>query len=256
MRLIKMALLPILLFSVSFNIFSDDHVQQAPVLFPLETLQCNFNGNKDIDDLNKIKDEWNDFVQDNEDVSYASWIITPMFRSASDFTNDIAWLGVSPNWTAFGKAYDAWYDKAGDIAAKFDRVYTCDTQQLFAAQIIRQTESNSNNGIMMVSNCSLMNDATLVDIAMADQKWNAYLDSQDSEGTIVKWYPGPGTPTNLEYSFKYVTLTPSMEAWGESSESFVNAGGLMKQQEIYGSLLSCDSARIYRIDAYGGQQQN
>ena len=63
--------------------------------------------------------------------------------------------------------------------------------------MIRQTEGSGNNGVMMVSNCSLINDATLVDVAMADQKWNAYLDSQGSDGTIVRWFPGPELqPTN------------------------------------------------------------
>ena len=253
MNIISKALLPIFL-TLSINLLADNHIQQAPTLIPLETLQCNFNDNKDINDLNKLKAEWNKFVQENDDVSYASWIVTPMFRSASDFTNDISWLGVSPSWTAFGKAYDAWYEKAGRLAAKFDDVYTCDTQQMFAAQMVRQSESTSGRGVMMVSNCSLINDATLMDVAVADQKWNAYLDIQDAEGSIFRWYPGPGTPTDLSYSFKYVTTAPSMTAWGQASESFVNGGGLMKQTEIFGNIVSCDSARLYSINAYGGQQ--
>ena len=245
----------ILFFVVLFplSIAADDHVE-APTLFPLETLQCNFNGNKDVDDLYKLQEEWTSFVTESEDVDYASWLITPMFRSASDFTNDIGWLGISPSWSAFGKGYDAWFDRAGDIAEKFNKVYTCDTQQLFAAQMVRQSEGSADSGVMMVSNCSLINNATLIDVTMADQKWNAYLDSQGSEGTIVKWYPGPGTPTNLDYSFKYVSLAPSMEAWGVDSESFVNNGGLLAQQEIFGNIVSCDSPRLYLISAYGGQQ--
>ena len=251
----KIKFIFVLLASLSLSdLYADDHVMQAPTLIPLETLQCNFNGNKDVEDLYKIQDEWSAFVEESEDVSYASWLVTPMFRSASDFTNDIGWLGISPNWTAFGKAYDAWFDRAGKIAEKFDKVYTRDSQQLFAAQIVRQTENTSSNGVMMVSHCSLINSATLMDVTMADQKWNAYLDSQGSEGTIVKWYPGPGTPTDLDYSFKYVSLAPSMEAWGEGSESFVNNGGLLVQQEIFGNIVSCDSPRLYRINAYGGQQ--
>ena len=71
---------------------------------------------EDVDDLYKLQEEWTSFVNENEDVAYASWLITPMYRSASDFTNDIGWLGVSPSWSAFGKAYDAWFDRAGDIA--------------------------------------------------------------------------------------------------------------------------------------------
>ncbi len=255
MNLISKALLPLIL-TLSFMLRADDHVQQAPNLFPLETLQCNFNENKDIDDLNKLKGEWNKFVQENDDVTYASWIVTPMYRSASDFTNDIAWLGVSPNWTSFGSGYDAWFNKAGKLASKFNDVYTCATQQLFAAQMVRQSKSTSDSGVMMVSNCSLINDATLLDVAAADQKWNKYLDSQGSEGAIIRWYPGPGTPTDLDYSFKYVTTAPSWTSWGESSEAFVNGGGLMKQQEIFGNIVSCDSARFYVINAYGGQSQN
>ena len=58
MRLKKGALLPVIFLFLSFNILSDGHEQQAPDLFPLETLQCNFNGNKDIDDLWKEYEEY------------------------------------------------------------------------------------------------------------------------------------------------------------------------------------------------------
>ena len=253
MNLISKALLPLLL-TLSFNISADDHIPQAPYLFPLETMQCNFNENKDMDDLMKLQGEWKKFIEGNDEISYAAWVITPLYRSASDFTNDIAWLGASPSWTAFGKGYQAWFEEAGRIAEKFNDVYTCDTRQMFATQSIRQSENTSDNGVMLVSNCSLINDATLMDVAAADQKWNAYLDSQNSDGSILRWYPGPGTPTDLDYSFKYVQPAPSMSAWGESSESIVNGGGLMKQAEIFGNIVSCDSARFYSINAYGGQQ--
>ena len=53
----------------------------------------------------------------------AAWVITPLYRSASDFTNDIAWLGASPSWTAFGKGYQAWFEEAGRLAEKFNDVY-------------------------------------------------------------------------------------------------------------------------------------
>mgnify|MGYP001017281716 FL=1 len=96
-------------------------------------MQCNFNENKDLDDLLKLQAEWNKFIQGNEEIAYAAWVITPLYRSASDFTNDLAWLGVSPSWTTFGKGYELWYQEAGKLAAKFNDVYTCDTRQMFAA---------------------------------------------------------------------------------------------------------------------------
>ena len=43
---------------------------------------------------------------------------------------------------------------------------------------------------MSVSNCTLKEGTTPVELAMADSKWNEYLDSIDSEGGIYRWFPG------------------------------------------------------------------
>ena len=51
----KIKFIFVLLASLSLSsLYADDHVMQAPTLIPLETLQCNFNGNKDVEDLYKI----------------------------------------------------------------------------------------------------------------------------------------------------------------------------------------------------------
>ena len=79
MNLISKAFLPIIL-ALSFNISADDHVQEAPYFVPLETMQCNFNENKDLDDLMKLQAVWNKFIQGNEEIAYAAWVITPLYR--------------------------------------------------------------------------------------------------------------------------------------------------------------------------------
>ena len=99
---------------------------------------------------------------------------------------------------------------------------------------------------MLVSNCSLKEGTTPVELAMADSKWNEYLDSIDSEGGIYRWFPGPGAEVDAEYTFKNVLTNSSMTEWGKSSEIYVNGGGIPVQMQIYGDMLDCDAPRMYQ----------
>ena len=229
------------------SLFSEDNTPQMPNLFPIEVQQCNFKGNKDMDDFMSHIDEWNDFLDAHSDSPYVGWVLTPHYRTASDFSFDFGWLGGSNTWESFGAIYDAWMEKAPKLAAKFDRVRSCDTQTIFAAQAVRQLpESSDQSGVLMVSNCKVLEGVTPIDIFQADAKWNAYLDSIGNEGGIFRWYPAIGAPSNLDYDFKYVLFAESMSTWGQSSGNFVNGGGIQVNDEIFGNLLSCDSARMYQ----------
>ena len=231
---------------LSFTIFADDHVMSSPTFVPVETQQCTFNGNKDIDDFMNLIDDWNEVLDSNEEYSYSGWVLTPQYRTESDFSFDFAWLGVSNNWSEFGGIYDVWLKEAGPLAAKFDKIRTCKTQTLFAGQTIRPAkESSDSGGVLLISNCTLSEGATLMDLAAADAKLNLYLDSINSEGGIYRWFPGLGSPSDASYTFKNVQSASSMLAWGKSSETFVNGGGLATQSSIYGEIVSCDSARMY-----------
>ena len=245
MRLKKMALLPVTFLFLSFNILSDGHEMPVPNFIPVEIQQCSFNGNKDMDDFMNLIDDWNEVLDANSDYSYSAWVLSPQYRSESDFSFDFGWLGVSNNWSDFGNIYDVWLKEAGPLAAKFDKIRSCKTQNLFAGQTIRPSKSPSSSGVLLVSNCTLSEESTMADLNEADLKMNAYLDSIDSDGGIYRWYPGLGAPSDSEYSFKNVQSASSMAEWGESSEVFVNGGGLAAQASIYGELLTCDSARMY-----------
>ena len=239
----------LIILTLTFNgiIFAEDSTPQIPNFFPIEIQQCNFKGNKDMDDFMSHIDEWNEFLDAHNDSPYAGWVLTPHYRTASDFSFDFGWLGGSSSWKSFGEIYDAWMEKAPKLAEKFDRVRSCDTQTVFAAQVIRQpSESSDRSGVMMVSNCKVLDGVNPMDILQADMRWNDYLDSTSNEGGIYRWYPAIGAASELEYDFKYVLTTDSMSAWGESSGNFVNGGGFQANAEIYGNLVSCDSARMYQ----------
>ena len=148
-----------------------------------------------------------------------------------------------------GYCTDIWFEEAAALGAKFDKIRTCNTQTIFAAQVIRQSSPDEDSeGVMMVSNCSVSEGITPVDLAMADAKWNAYLDSNEGKGSIFRWYPAVGDSIEADYDFKNVFTASSMNEWGDGMGSIINEGGLLAQLEIYGEMLSCDSPRLYQIN--------
>ena len=239
----------LLALSASFWLFSDDHTPEMPNFFPIEIQQCNFNGNNDMEDFMRHIDEWNDFLNEYSEYPYAGWVVTPHYRSAGDNSFDFGWLGGSNSWSSFGKIYDIWFEEAAALGAKFDKIRTCNTQTIFAAQVIRQSSPDEDSeGVMMVSNCSVSEGITPVDLAMADAKWNAYLDSNEGKGSIFRWYPAVGDSIEADYDFKNVFTASSMNEWGDGIGSIINEGGLLVQLEIYGEILSCDSPRLYQTN--------
>tara|TARA_X000000368_G_scaffold94391_1_gene72242 strand:- start:399 stop:1172 length:774 start_codon:yes stop_codon:yes gene_type:complete len=247
MNIISKVLLPLFL-TFSIHLLADDHIPQNPTFVPLEIQQCNFKDNKDMDDFMSHIDEWNNFLDKHSEHPYSGWVLSPHYRTASDYSFDFGWLGVSDSWSNYGKIYDAWLSEARKLGAKFDKVRSCETQTLFAATAIRsaQISSETGTGVLLVSNCQLNEGSTLMDLAEADAKWNNYLDSIDNKGGIYRWFPGLGAASNIDYSFKNVLVSSSMSEWGEGSDTFVNGGGLQTQTAIYGNIVSCDSARMYQ----------
>ena len=55
----------------SFNIHSDDHIQ--PTFIPVESFACNYSDGKDMDDLLKVTEEWNEYA-DETGFQYSAWI--------------------------------------------------------------------------------------------------------------------------------------------------------------------------------------
>ena len=55
----------------SFNILSDDHIQ--PTFIPVESFACNYADGKDMEDLLKVTEEWNEYA-DETDFQYLSLI--------------------------------------------------------------------------------------------------------------------------------------------------------------------------------------
>ena len=100
MNLISKALLPLIL-TLSFYISADDHVE-SPTFIPVEGFACNYAPGKDMDDLMKVTEEWNDYVDDS-DVKYSAWIFSTYFYSEEE-TADFFWIGASPTWEDLGRA--------------------------------------------------------------------------------------------------------------------------------------------------------
>ena len=239
----KLIVLSIVIYSVSFTTIADNH---TPVLIPLEVQQCNFNEKKDMDDFLNLIGEWNDLLDDHSEYPYSGWVLTPQYRTSSDFSFDFAWVGVSDSWSNFGNIYDVWLEKGAKLGAKFEKIRSCKTQNLFASQAVRVPEVSSESSVLLVSNCKLNEGSTLLDVAVADAKWNDYLDSTGSAGGIYRWFPGLGAPSDIDFDFKNVLVSSSMAEWGASSDTYVNGGGFGLQAEIYGDVVFCDSARMYQ----------
>ena len=62
MQLKLSAVLSAVFFIFSINLSSDDHT--SPTFVPVEAFACNYSSGKDMDDLMRVVDEWNEYVND------------------------------------------------------------------------------------------------------------------------------------------------------------------------------------------------
>lgn len=246
MQLTKLATLLAILFSLSFNTFSEE--QEQPNIVPLEHFGCNYNKGKDRDDDLKVISEWNEFV-DQSGLNYSAYLVDPYYTNP-DEQYDTHWIGFSPSFEEMGKAQELMMTAEGaKLQDKFNRVTTCGEHDLWGSYTVRASSNNEGGGILTLSSCKLTEGSTIEDLMQADVRMNEFADQAGNTGGIYRWFPGPGVQLEWtsEYDFLAANTASSLSEWGAGADAMVNQGGAAMQASIYGNLVQCVDTRVFVV---------
>ena len=232
---------------LSFSVLSND---AEPTFVPVEGFACNYAPGRDMDDLMKVVNEWNEYV-DESDVQYSAWVFSTYFYSDEE-TADFFWIGASPTWEELGKTQTLMMEPEGQkLSNKFNRVTPCSDHTNWGYENVRefQSEDGDNQGVTSIVWCSLTEGTTYEQVLAADKKFNEYADSMNMKGGAGRWYPGSGIPSRFDADFLWSQDADNHIEWGKAVDRAVNGGGNQVFQSIYGELMTCENRAVYNVTA-------
>ncbi len=217
--------------------------QQVPFL-PTELFICNFQDGSDMSDLQRVHEDFNEWADEAGVNTFTSYLLMPAFHS-DQLTADVIYMNIWNNGEAMGNGVAT--IAAGDGAAGFGEVLDCGAHQLFMLAGIKPPSDGllSNGAVFQFTNCRLMDNRNGTDgieaaLAWADATGEAGI--QDAQALL---FPVAGEAGDADYSFKWITGTSSVRAFGRSMDQFMSAGLVQTRGNMMRNLASCDSQRIY-----------
>ena len=96
---------------------------------------------------------------------------------------------------------------------------------------------------MAISSCSFKEGKSGSDLAENDKVWNAYNDGTGFTGGVYRWWPGPGSATNIDHDFYLAIGYSSMEQFGQARDDRLASMRAGTRPE---GILNCDDARVYK----------
>ena len=214
-----------------------------PSWSPLEIYGCNFVDDADMDDLNRVIDTWNEWMDEDGVNDYAAILLSPFFTAAS-FPFDVLWVGIWENGAALS-SLQRWLSEGGDVQDDFADVVDCPLHLGMAMNNIKPP--GEPNGIVPVefSDCKVSDGRIGPEGRNALVEWSEFLTENGSDAGHWILRPGVGEEADADYTFKWVTAYSSYESVGHDFELFFNGGGVQRFTELTGRVMSCDSPRMY-----------
>ena len=224
------------------NLPADAHM---PVSYGMEGYQCNFEEDKNMDDVvDFISEDLNPYADKSWKAAYSGFVLTPFLRSANESNFDFGWVGFTNSHKDMGIVQDSWFsDEAASTFAKWDSISDCGSQGYYMAVEARAPTIPFEEGgttFWEIRSCSFIEGKSVEDLKASDEAWNDYNDKRGFTGGVWRWWPGPGTSNSLEIDFLLNVTYNTWEEYGESlDDRFWNRAS---QPE---SILSCDTPRVY-----------
>ncbi len=226
---------------------ADGH-EQGPQVRPVEVYTCSYNDGRDREDLDRVIERWNRYMDENDDAGYVAFALTPNF--VSSFSFDIGWIGLAPDTAAFGRSLQSWRTTGGELAQAFNEVLTCGTHANFASMnVIAPPNEMPPPTVITFTDCTIDEDSSFEAAMEGVRTWTEFVKSAGVEAPIWLWFPAYGEASDATYDFKWVTAFSDYNQWAEDWEFFGNGGGWQKSEELFGDVMSCDSGRTYDLEA-------
>lgn len=210
---------------------------------PMEILACNYNDGKNMDDLLRATGRWNSWMDNQNQDTYWAYILVPVYHS-SEIDFDVAWVGGWKDGATMGASNEFWITKGESMQAEFAKVVTCNIHTNFAVLDVKASPDPWQSGPIEFSNCTIKDNRSFDDAIGAVHKWVAYQSENGIEAGHYALFPAYGESSEAEYNFKWVTGY-SYEEFGKNYDQYGTGGGWRTAEELFGSLMDCDSARVY-----------
>ena len=232
----------------SGSAFAQDDDSDGLNWVPIETFACNFIDGNGPEQFYSVVEEWNEWMDDEGQDDYFAVTLWPQFFGERTF--DFVWLGVWPDGNSMGAGLDHWVNNGGEIANKFWEVIDCTSHTQFASARLRDYDSGDDDGsfVLDFSNCKFTADGGGMEAYLgAVEQWNAYADEHGIYHGAWMLIPIYGENLDADYHFKSVGSAPDLAAWGANWQKF-SEGHYMKDEELFGNVVDCDSPRLYTVN--------
>ena len=237
---IKIILISICLSFLNFA-NADDHIE----IGGMAALQCQFADGKDMNDVMKVLDEWNEYGDEYFTEPFSAWVMTPVYMSNSDFDLDFVFLGFAETLAGVGKAEDEFRDGGQKIGEKWERVTDCSGMSLnlnVEGRAPKNEWVEGATGYTMIRSCSFKEGKSVDDLESNDKVWNKYLDDSGFEGGYWRWWPETGSPTETDYDYLVAVSFSSIEEYGASRDNrLVAMMNNTRPEQVH----NCNTPRLY-----------
>ena len=231
------------LFAVSSA--SAQQAPQGPATLPVELFICNFKAGNNFTNLQRAGDAFNKWADAHGIKALTSYLLTPVYHS-DELKADVIGMDIWGSGEAMG---DGTAMIASDPAstAAFDKVVDCGAHQLFVLIGIKPPADGliKNGSTFQFTDCKLMENRNGGEAIQAATAWGNATKGAGMTDAQALLFPAAGESSDADYTFKWITAGPSMQAFGKSIDQFLSGGLLQTRQNLMRNLMSCDSQRVY-----------
>ncbi|MCS5592510.1 MAG: hypothetical protein NZ775_08315 [Gammaproteobacteria bacterium] len=237
-KIVKSSILLTLIFFGN-PVFADGHTEAKPYpTFGIETFACNYNKEKDLDDLLKVGKKWSQWATETMEHPYSAWIFTPMFFD-KPASHDVYWLGASDSLTTLGAVQDQWLKIGGKYQKAFNKVVTCDRHTVFGGESLRDSLDSTASGNAQLFACSFKETSTPEKFLAATKGFREFVDTLNLKEGIWRWWPRAGYFEYPDWDFLEVVGSGSLEERFANQEKFDAHDGIAKWTEYNADVLEC-----------------
>jgi hypothetical protein len=229
----------------AFTSVSAQQQPAPPATLPVELFICNFQPGNDFGDLQGANDDFNEWADANGLTEVSSYLLTPVFHS-DELGADVIGMDIWNNGEAMGNGV-ASIMADPDSVAGYDDVLDCGAHQLFVLVGTKPPSEGllTDGTLFQFTNCTLMDNRNGGDAIRAARAWGNATAGAGITDAQALLFPAAGESGSADYSFKWITATQSMRAFGRSIDQFLSGGLIQARANITRDVMTCDSQRIY-----------
>lgn len=233
----------VLVFAAALNYGQPANAQDGQVkAAPVDFRACSFRDGKDMDDLDEVTENFRTYAN-KHDFNYAAWTLIPQFQSAVPY--DIGWLGSWPSNEAFGISMEKWMTTGKELAAQFDQVMDCGSRHELALWVpVTAVDSTPEDGVLMISQCSLSDGNSLDDAYEAHIEFGNHMRGLGSMASSWLFYPAMGTGS-VDFDYYHARAFYRYSDLGAAMELYSNGGGYQVEQEVLAPVSDCTAPIVF-----------